>query len=327
MALSSTPLDIVSSRITTKFLSVQQKETVGDVKRILAYRSKEFETIDYVYVLDHNNDLKGVVSLKEIFGASEETRVETIMKRHVVSIDHRADQERIINLVLKNNLKAIPVVEDSRLIGVVPYNAILDIFHQEFREDILKAAGIHHDIKGIEDLATPFSKLVRARLPSLLIGLAGGLIAAYIVNGFEEVLSSYLILAAFMPVMIYLSDAVGTQSQTLIVRMIAMDPYFSPRKYLTRELKVGATLGIIFAVLLFVTAIVGWGPLYFGAVIGASIFASILFQAFIATYLSIALTKFRVDLAVASGPITTIISDVTTLIMYFSIASSLLRIV
>lgn len=208
---------------------------------------------------------------------------------------------------------------------MVPYNAIIDVFHQEFREDILKSAGIHHKIEEIEELTTPASRLVRARLPSLIIGLVGGLIAAYIVNGYEQILSSYLILAAFIPVLVYLSDAVGTQSQTLIVRMIAIDPKFSSRSYLAREIKIGATLGAIFAILLFITALVGWGPLYFGLVIGTSIFFSMLFQTFIATYLSILLSKFRVDPAVTSGPITTIISDITTLVMYFSIASALLK--
>ena len=326
MEISSRPLDIISARITERFLSVHKEETIGNVKKILVTRSKEFETLDYIYVVDTNNVLQGVASLKEVLQASDETKIQSIMKKDVVSVEPHIDQERIIYIVLEKGLKAVPVVDkENHLLGVVPYNAIIDIFHQEFREDILKSAGIHHKIEEIEELTTPASRLVRARLPSLIIGLAGGLIAAYIVNGYEQVLSSYLILAAFIPVIIYLSDAVGTQSQTLIVRMIAINPKFSSRNYLAREIKIGATLGAIFAILLFITASVGWGPLYFGLVIGTSIFFSMLFQTFVATYLSILLSKFRVDPAVTSGPITTIISDITTLVMYFSIASALLK--
>ena len=131
-------------------------------------------------------------------------------------------------------------------------------------------------------------------------------------------------LASFIPVMIYLSDAIGTQSQTLIVRIIALEPTFSVKRYLARELKVGGILGIIFALLLFAAASVGWGVSQAGAIIGLSILISIVFQAVISTYLSILLAKSNVDPAVTSGPLTTIISDITTLTMYFGLASLLL---
>jgi magnesium transporter len=124
--------------------------------------------------------------------------------------------------------------------------------------------------------------------------------------------------------MIYLSDAIGTQSQTLIVRMIALEPAFSVKRYLVREVKVGGVLGIIFALLLFTAASVGWGISQAGAIIGLSILISIVFQAVISTYLSILLAKLSVDPAVTSGPLTTIISDITTLTMYFGLASLLL---
>jgi len=232
----------------------------------------------------------------------------------------------VIQLALKNDLKAVPVVDkENRLLGVIPHDVILDIFHHEFREDILSSGGIRHKVKGIEEITTPVSRLIKARLPSLILGLLGGLVAAYIVSGFEEVLKSYLVLAAFLPVMIYLSDAIGTQSQTLVVRMISMEPKFSLKRYLTREIKIGASLGAIFAILLFIATILGWGPISLGMIIGISMFVSMLTQAFIATYLSIILTKFHVDPAAASGPIATIISDITTVIVYFSMATILLE--
>ena len=179
----------------------------------------------------------------------------------------------------------------------------------------MKSGGIHHYIKEIEDMTTPVSRLVRARIPSLILGLLGGLVAVYIVNAFENILSSYFVLASFIPLMIYLSDAIGTQSQTLIVRMIALEPEFSVKRYLAREVKVGGILGIIFASLLFAAASVGWGLSQAGAIIGLSILISIVFQAVISTYLSISLAKFNVDPAVTSGPLTTIISDIATLTM------------
>lgn len=317
--------DIAGAKITTKFISVLGGELIADIRRTITTRPTEFDLIDYVYVVNDRNQLQGVASLKEILQAPEETEVCHMMKRNPVTVDFHTDQERLIYLVLKNNLKAVPVVDEHNCLkGIVPYDAILNIFHHEFREDILRSGGIHHHIKEIEELSTPASKLVRARLPSLALGLLGGLLAAYIVSNFEEVIGSYLVLAAFIPVMVYLSDAVGTQSQTLIVRMIALEPEFSIRKYLTRELKIGSVLGIIFATLLFAAATLGWGSLNLGLVIGSAMFFSVLFQAFIATFLSVRLAKLSIDPALASGPLTTIISDITSLTMYFAIASVLL---
>jgi magnesium transporter len=320
------PPDSAVTRITTRFLPVGEEETAGEIKKLVTERAREFEVIDYVYVVDGSRFLHGVASFKDILQSRDDVPVKKIMKRKPVTVDMHADQERIIYLVLKNRLKSIPVVDsENRLSGVVPYDAILDIFHHEFREDILRSGGIHHHIKEIEDIATPVSRLVRARLPSLALGLIGGLLAAFIVSGFEGMLSSYFVLASFIPVMIYLSDAIGTQSQTLIVRMIALEPGFSVKRYLAREVQVGGILGVIFASLLFAAASLGWGPLQAGAIIGLSILVSIVFQSLISVYLSVSLVKFNVDPAVASGPLTTIISDITTLALYFGIASLLLR--
>ena len=318
--------EIAGARITTRFLSVSGDELVGGVKNMITNKAKELEILDYVYIIDEQDKLLGVVSLKEILQSPEESKMVSIMKAHPVSVDFHTDQERLIYLVLKHDLKAIPVVDgQNHLKGVVSYHTILKVFHHEFREDILRSGGIHHHIKEIEEITTPASKLVRARLPSLVLGLFGGLLAAYMVTGFEQLLGSYLALAAFIPVMVYLSDAVGTQSQTLIVRMIALEPDFSVRKYMTRELKIGGALGIIFAILLFAAGTLGWGGLHIGFVVGSSMFLSIIFQAFMATYLSAALARRKIDPALASGPLTTIISDVTSLALYFAIASALLR--
>lgn len=153
-------------------------------------------------------------------------------------------------MVLDYKLKAIPVINNkNHLVGVVPYPAIINIFHNEFREDILKSGGIHHHIREIEDITTSAKRLIKARLPSLIVGLLESLLAAYVIRGFEDILSSYLALAASIPMIVYLSDAVGTQSQTLIVRLIALEPNFSFQNYMSRELKIGSILGITLGVI------------------------------------------------------------------------------
>ncbi|HSD04806.1 MAG TPA: magnesium transporter [Nitrosopumilaceae archaeon] len=318
---------IAGLKSTSKFVAVTKNDTVDKVKKIIMDKTRELEVIDEVYIVNENNVLEGAVSLKEILQSPDETKIESIMKKNILSVRYHSHQERVIQVALKNDLKAVPVVDkENHLLGVIPHDIILDIFHHEFREDILSSGGIRHKDKEIEKIATPVSRLIKARMPSLIIGLSGGLIAAYIVSGFEEVLRSYLVLAAFMPVMIYLSDAIGTQSQTLIVRMIAMEPKFSLKRYLTREIKIGASLGAIFASLLFIATIFGFGShIHLAIIIGTSMFVSMLIQTFVATYLSVMLAKSHVDPAIASGPIATIISDITTVIVYFGIATILLE--
>jgi magnesium transporter len=126
-------------------------------------------------------------------------------------------------------------------------------------------------------------------------------------------------------VIVYLTDAVGTQSQTLVVRLLAMEPNFPTARYLIREVKIGFFLGAVFAAMLFVAEILGWKQVELGIVIGIAVFFSMVFQAFFAVYFSVILAKFKKDPAIASGPIVTIISDITTIMVYFAVAITVLE--
>ena len=312
--------------ITKKILTVNPENNVGNIKEILTSKAKQFETIGYVYVVNNAQKLVGVISLKEILQESNETLAEKLMIKNVLYIQEDTHQEKAVDLALKHGFWSIPVVDkEHHLLGVITHQTILSIFHHEVREDVLRSGGIHHKIKEIESLQTPASRLVKARLPSLFIGLLGGLVAAAIISNFESFLNEYIILASFIPVIVYLSDAIGTQSQTLVIRMIALEPNFSLRHYMLREIKIGSLLGFIFAMSLFVAVSFGWGHFDLGIVIGSSIFLSMIFQTFFSTYVSIIFDKFGIDPATATGPIATIISDITTVVVYFGIAIALLH--
>ncbi len=319
-------LENIKNHIIKEILTVNPENNVGHIKEILAKKARQFEIIGYVYVVDHAQKLVGVISLKEILQANNESLSEKLMIKNIISIREDVHPEKVVHLALKYGFWSIPVVDkEKHLLGVIPHKTILSIFHHKVREDVLRSGGIHHKIKEIESLETPVSRLVRARLPSLFIGLLGGLAAAAIISNFESFLNEYIILASFIPVIVYLSDAIGTQSQTLVIRMIALEPNFSLRRYLFREIKIGSLLGFIFAISLFAAVFFGWGKLDLGIVIGSSIFLSMIFQTFFSTYISIIFEKFGIDPATATGPIATIISDITTIVAYFSIAVSLLH--
>jgi magnesium transporter len=319
------PLDTAGERMITTIPYVKIGQSISDIQEKLLKTAKNFKTLDYVYVIDEENVLKGVASIKEILQSPKNLKIEKVMKRKLVVAHSLMHQETVVQLALTNNIKAVPVVDkDNHLLGIVPYDTILQIFHEEVHEDIFKSAGIHRPERGLNVIKASTSKMLKVRLPWIIVGLVGGIIAASIVGNFENVLSTYLVLAMFMPVLVYMSDAIGTQSETLIVRSMALDPKFSIKTYLSKEFKVAIYLASVCAIFLAVTAMLGWGVYLLGIVIGLSMFLSIIVAVLVATFLPLMLRKLKLDPAVATGPFATVITDILTLAIYFGVASVLI---
>jgi magnesium transporter len=320
------PPDTAGSRIITAFPQVKIGEKIRDIEKMLLDKANGFDTIDYVYVVDDNSVLKGVFSIRELHSSDKEANVEGIMKKELVVARPLTHQERIVYLALSNKIKAIPIVDrEKHLLGIVPYDTILQIFNEEVREDIFRFGGIFHKVgKEYTTIKSPARTMIKTRLPWLVIGVFGGAITASIISSFEHILSTLLALAAFAPVLAYLSDAVGTQSETLTVRSIALDPKLSLKSYFVREFAVALSLASACGLLLSAIAIVGWQNSILGLIVGLSMFLSIISAVFISTGFPFLFKKVNLDPAIASGPFATMISDVTTVTIYFSIASLLL---
>jgi len=301
--------------------------TIRDVLNLLFKEMKALETINYVYVVNENKKLLGVFSIKEVFRQNQEKKVEEIMKKQVIKVNSHADQERVAILALRNNLKAIPVVDrEERLLGIVTSDTILNILHSEHVEDILKAGGSSLVDKKIKELATaPAITLVKARFFWLLIGLLGGVLAAQIIGFFEETLKSQILLALFLPVIVYITDAVATQTETLIIRGIAIDAKFSLSKYFLREIKVGSLLGLILGVISAVIAALWWKEPLFGIILMITLFFSIFLSVIVAMSIPLILQKLKQDPALGSGPFATILTDILSITVYFIIATFLLN--
>ena len=322
--MKEAPQSSAASKMISAIPCVQTKTTIAEIEKMLLKKVKSLDSIDYVYVTDKRNVLKGVISIKEIYRNPKSTAVEKIMERNLVTVHPLTDQERIVYLALKHGIKSVPVVDkEGCLLGIVPYDTILQIFNQEVHEDIFRFGGLYHKLgKEFNTITASASKMIKTRIFWLLIGLIGGSIAAYIVSYFEDVLSSYLILAAFIPVLVYMSDAAGTQSETLIVRGTALDPKLSIRKWLAREIVVALSLSIMCGTILSIISILGWGgDLVLGRIIGISMFLSIIGGVMISTLFPLLLEKLKIDPAIAAGPFATIISDIMTLTIYFTVAS------
>jgi len=300
-------------------------ETIADVRKKLFEKAKDFETLNYIYILDRKERLAGVLSLKDVFQKPGESLIGGLMTTNIVKVRPGADQEKVAILALRHNLKSIPVVgRENVFLGVVPSDVILEILHSEDVEDILRFAGIpkHNTFAAKIFQASP-GVLTKLRLPWLVLGLFGGLLAAQIVNFFEGSLRTNFILAAFIPLIVYMADAVGTQTETLFIRSLVYR--LDIKSYFLKEIKVSLSIALILGVLLTSVAYFWFNLLLIGIILGVSLFLTIVSAFLLGLLVPYFLNKFGKDPAIASGPLGTIIRDILSLVLYFSIASILLK--
>lgn len=303
-------------------------ETLDVIDKRLIENASDYVSLDYIYLTDQNNTLVGVVSIKNLVRNKDKTiKASQIMDKNLVTVGADTSQERVVYQALSHGLKSIPVIDDEGgLMGVVPYDTILQLFNHEVQSDIFNFGGIFHKVgdeyTSINSTAT---HMIRSRLPWLIIGVIGGTLAASLIAQFEELLSSFIALASFIPVMVYMSDAAGAQTEALIIRSMALDTKLNIRKYLTREIIVATALagasGLFAAFLAYVTR----QNLTLGLIIFFALFLSIIASVAINTFAPLILKKFNYDPALATGPLATIFSDITTLAIYLAVALALLQ--
>lgn len=323
--MSRMSLKSVIERATKEVPLVSPEDTISDIKKMLFAKIKEMETINYVYVVDKENKLQGVFSIKEIFMQPDSAKTRDFMKTKIFKIQPETHQEEAAILALKHNLKAIPVTDsDNFFMGVVPSDTILSILHAENVEDFLLSAGIRSPLIKLQESTSWF--LAKAKIPWLILGLFGGIFGASIVELFEAPLKSHFILAAFIPLMVYIADAVGSQTQTLFIRGSILDARMDVGKHLTKEMKASAIIGLILGTLLFLISLLCFRvPYFIGIILISSLFLTILWATAIGILIPILMKKIKKDPAVGAGPFATIIRDVSSLLIYFLIASVLLE--
>ncbi len=299
--------------------------TIFDAKKLLAEKISRLETINYFYVINNEGKLAGVFSIKEIYRRPDDFKIKNLMQTKIFKVLPDQHQEEAAILALKHNLKAIPVVdENNRFMGVVPSDAILHILHSEHIEDFLRSVGIFEQFINLE--AGSSWVLAKARIPWLIFGLFGGIFAASIINFFESAIKPYFILAAFIPLIVYMADAVGSQTQTLFIRNLVFKAEINIKKYLFRELITGFLMASILGGLLFFLSILLHNvPYFIGVILGVALFFTVLGAILIGVLIPSLIQKMKRDPAIGSGPLATIIRDIASLIIYFLVASIMLR--
>ena len=287
---------------------------------------EDAEMVFYLYTLDDEARLTGVISLRDLVTTPGDTKLKDIMSKQIHVVRPETDQEEVARIVSQYNFLAVPVVDsDDRLLGIETVDDVVDIIREEATEDFLQMVGAGKDR---EILLKSSWENARMRLPWLFASWVGGIMAAFIIGIFDNVLQSTIALAAFIPVIMGMGGNIGTQSSTIIVRGLATGRVRieNSMRILFKEIRVGLMLGILYGLLLGVFAILKFldvSPML-GVVVGVSICISMIIAATIGSLVPLILNRFEIDPAIATGPFVTTSIDILGVACYFLIAISLL---
>ncbi len=308
--------------------AVSSKTTVADVLALLHQHARDFASISYVYLVDGNRTLVGVVSIRDIFVYSAQTIIAVAAKKSLVSVSGDVSMERVALTAIDHNLKAVPVIDkvSNRLLGVVTSETIRDVLHYGRIHDLLQlsGAGPFDDPKSSLLSGSPFLH-IRKRLPWLLLGLLGGFVAALIVQSFETALAAHVLIIAFIPLVVYLADAVGSQTEIIFVRALALDPSLRSvgrfKAYLARECVVSVSLALLLGLCMSVVTTWWFQTPELVPVIFTAIIVTLVAAMLVALFIPFVATRLRYDPALTSGPVATVVRDVLTLVLYFYIVA------
>ncbi|MDD2331472.1 MAG: magnesium transporter [Candidatus Cloacimonetes bacterium] len=315
--------DTAGGIMATEFMAIQDDMTVRQILEYLQRHGDEAESLSYLYVLDASENLKGVVSLRDIVVNSFTATVTPLINPNVISVHPDLDQEEVARTFKKYGFASIPVVNDSnQMLGIITADDVLDIVVDESTEDIEKMAALAHN-EG-EYLETGVFGLARQRIFWLLFLMLSATFTGYIIQDFGEMLAGMVILTAFIPMLMNTGGNAGSQSAVLVIRGMALGE-IAIKDYFTvvfKEIRVSLIVGLALAAVNFLRIwIFNSDPLLALTVSLALCFTIIISKA-VGCTLPIIAHRFRIDPAIMAAPIITTIVDALSLIVYFNLAKA-----
>ncbi len=310
--------------MSSDFLALEESTSAGDAISAIQLAGEEVEVPFYLYVTDLEQRLKGVVSLKQVILVNPKLKLKDIMNPEVYKVDAFTDQEEVAAVVANYNLLAIPVVDEAdRLVGVVTVDDVIDIIQEEATEDIYKLAGVTQDYS----IDLSMSKSLKKRVPWLFLSLFTTSLSAVVVAIFQGTIEQFIMLAVLMHIVPAIGGVMGNQTVAIMVREIVLGTleWKRSKKILLKELIVGIGSGLAIGI---VSGLVS-GLIYNRWIIGIIFGTALIFNLFMAVLIGIlvplTLRKFRLDPALASGMIVTMMTDVLGLLCFLGLGTLVLR--
>ena len=319
------PEDTAGSIMTTEYVALNENVTAEEAINILREKAPSAETVYYVYVVDDDDVLVGVMSLRDLIVTPPNWTIGHIMHTRVKSVTDYTDQEEVASLVSRYDIMAVPVTdEEMHLVGIITVDDILDVIEEEATEDVLRMAGSHEDELDEDDIFfQKIVKAVKARFPWLLLTLFGGFVSGMIMDNIEEDLATVVALAYFIPLLMGLGGNVGTQSSTVTVRGISTGQVDSSKIFMNvlRESMVGFIVGAGCAVVLCLVSYIWLRSLALSILVAITLLCNMFLSAFVGTFVPLALKRIGIDPAVASAPFISTSIDIIGLLIYAILAS------
>lgn len=311
--------DTAGSIMTTEFVSIVANQTVRSAMYVLKNEADVAETIYYIYVVDQDNQLVGVISLRDLIINEDDTMISDIMSERVISVSVGDDQEDVAQTFRDYDFLALPVTDyDDHLLGIVTVDDIIDVIDDEAASDYSGLAGVN-----VEEVSENPVKAAARRLPWLITLLFLGMATATLISRYEDLVSEASILAVFISLITGTAGNAGTQSLAVAVRRLAINDEKDSSFFRTvvSEILTGLVTGAITGLTIFIIVGIWRQNFILGFVIGIAMMFAITVANLAGSLIPMLMDRLGFDPAVASGPFITTLSDLTSVLIYFNIAS------
>ncbi|MCF7928253.1 MAG: magnesium transporter [Spirochaetales bacterium] len=319
--------DDAAGLMTPRYVAIRENITVYQAIQFIRRTITDVETVYYIYVVDQLKRLAGIVTLRQLLTAQDESRISDIMESKVVSVREETDQEEVARVMEDYDLIALPVLDHySRLLGIITVDDVIDVIREEQTEDVYKMGAMSGETNRYMD--TRIWGLVRKRIPWLIILLLAGTLTTNVLHNYEPLFLSAAFLTLFVPVITQTGGNSGTQSSTLMIRGLATGEirfrdFFS---ILMRELLVGLIMGILLAFVILLRSHFlppGIG-VYQAVAVGTSLAFVVLFSTLVGALAPLVIHRLGFDPTVMAGPLMATVIDVIGLTIYFEISRIIL---
>lgn len=281
-------------------------------------QAEEVETVYTIYVVDNDDKLMGLLSLKSLLFAQPKTQISELYNQDIKFVEAHTPKEDVAGMMEKYDLVVMPVVDkDGHLLGRITIDDVVDVIMEEADKDYQMMSGISQNIEATDR----WQVISRARLPWLIVGMFGGIAASILIGVYEPDIMLHPEMAFFIPLIAAMGGNVGVQSSALVVQGLANNSLTKDGIFpkLMKELGIGLLNGVICAVLIFVYNYFFSDSFALCFTVSIALFAVICFAAVFGTFVPLILDKYKVDPALATGPFITTMNDIVGLVIYFLI--------